>query len=73
MSLALVIGAETVIALRDVCGLSADEAKDVILWSGRALVRAAQQEGRGRATRSTGRPSAGKNARPGASTRATKR
>lgn len=47
MALALVIGAETVLALRDVCGLSPAESKDVTLWAGRALVRAAQHEASG--------------------------
>jgi AcrR family transcriptional regulator len=44
MALALVIGAETVLALREVCALPSAEAKDVVLWAGRALVRAAQAD-----------------------------
>jgi AcrR family transcriptional regulator len=44
MALALVIGAETVLALRDVCRLEVDEAKSVTLWAARALVRQARSE-----------------------------
>jgi AcrR family transcriptional regulator len=44
MALALVIGSETVLALRDVCRLEVDEAKNVTLWAARALVRSARNE-----------------------------
>jgi AcrR family transcriptional regulator len=40
-ALALVIGSETVVVLRDVCNLSPAEAKDVSLWAAQTLVRAA--------------------------------
>jgi len=57
MALALVIGAETVLALREVCGLPSAEAKDVVLWAGRALVRAAQAEAqRGPSERTRSKP-----------------
>ena len=46
MAMALVIGAETVLALRDVCRLEVDEAKRVTLWAAQALVRSARTEAR---------------------------
>ena len=56
MSLALVIGAETVLALRDVCRLEVDEAKQVTMWAAKALVRSARaQQDRQPVPRSTGK------------------
>jgi AcrR family transcriptional regulator len=43
-ALALVIGADAMITLRDVCRLSAREAKQVSVWAGQALVRAAETD-----------------------------
>jgi AcrR family transcriptional regulator len=37
-------GIESLIWLRDIAGLSADEAKDIMLWSARALLRSALAE-----------------------------
>jgi AcrR family transcriptional regulator len=45
-ALALVIGADAMITLRDVCRLNAREAKQVSVWAGQALVRAALSERR---------------------------
>jgi AcrR family transcriptional regulator len=45
-ALALVIGADAMITLRDVCRLSARDAKQVSIWAGQALVRAAETERR---------------------------
>lgn len=45
-ALALVIGADAMITLRDVCGLNAREAKAVSVWAGQALVRATGRERR---------------------------
>jgi AcrR family transcriptional regulator len=45
-ALALVIGADAMITLRDVCRLSARDAKQVSVWAGKALVRAAQADRR---------------------------
>jgi AcrR family transcriptional regulator len=44
MALALIMGADAMITLRDVCGLSAHEAKEISKWAGRALVRAARDD-----------------------------
>jgi AcrR family transcriptional regulator len=44
MALALVFGTESIITLRDVCGLDVDEARAVSLWAARALVHAAEVE-----------------------------
>lgn len=38
-ALALVFGMESLVTLRDVCGLDPDDAKEVSLWAARALVR----------------------------------
>lgn len=46
MGLALVVGTEAVITLRDVCQLSIEESKQTSLWTGQALVRAAIAEQR---------------------------
>jgi hypothetical protein len=46
MGLALVVGTEAVITLRDVCRLSIEESKQTSLWTGQALVRAALAEQR---------------------------
>ncbi|HMI93925.1 MAG TPA: TetR/AcrR family transcriptional regulator [Polyangiales bacterium] len=54
MALALVIGAETVLALRDVCRLEVEEAKSVTLWAARALVRNARSESGELSTRPAG-------------------
>jgi AcrR family transcriptional regulator len=53
MALALVIGAETVLALRDVCRLEVEEAKSVTLWAALSLVRSARGEGQEQAQRPT--------------------
>jgi AcrR family transcriptional regulator len=45
-ALALVIGADAMITLRDVCDLSAREAKQVSVWAGQALVRATEADRR---------------------------
>lgn len=45
-ALALVIGADAMITLRDVCRLSAREAKQVSVWAGQALVRATEADRR---------------------------
>jgi AcrR family transcriptional regulator len=44
MALALVFGTESIVTLRDVCGLDADEARAVSMWAAKALVRAAEAE-----------------------------
>lgn len=44
MALALVFGAESIVTLRDVCGLDPDESRAVSLWAATALVRAAEAE-----------------------------
>jgi len=43
----LVFGADAMVILRDSCGLDLDEAKDVMQWSARALVRAALADAAG--------------------------
>ncbi|MDH4066892.1 MAG: TetR family transcriptional regulator, partial [Acidobacteriota bacterium] len=57
-ALCLCVGAEALIALRDVRGLSARDAVEVCVWSADALLRAATREGpaspRGAARRSSG-------------------
>ncbi|HKU38017.1 MAG TPA: TetR/AcrR family transcriptional regulator [Polyangiales bacterium] len=40
-ALALIVGSDAMLTLRDVCGLSAEDAREVSVWAGRALVRAA--------------------------------
>lgn len=40
-ALSLCVGTESLVTLKDVCGLSADEALDVKLWAAQALVAAA--------------------------------
>jgi AcrR family transcriptional regulator len=47
MALALVFGTESIVILRDVCGLDPDEAREVSLWAARALVQAAEAESTG--------------------------
>jgi AcrR family transcriptional regulator len=64
MALALVIGAETVLALRDVCRLEIDEAKSVTLWAARSLVRSARSEGRAKTARTAPEAAARRAARP---------
>jgi AcrR family transcriptional regulator len=49
-ALALAIGAETVIVLRDICKLSPAEAKQVSLWAAQTLVRAAASASQARPT-----------------------
>jgi AcrR family transcriptional regulator len=53
MALALILGADAMITLRDVCGLSAHEAQEISVWAGRALVRAARAERKRKSTRKT--------------------
>ncbi|HKP55418.1 MAG TPA: TetR/AcrR family transcriptional regulator [Polyangiales bacterium] len=43
-ALALILGADAMITLRDVCGLTAHETKEISVWAARALVRAARAE-----------------------------
>lgn len=44
MALALTVGTEAMITLRDVCQLEPDEAKQTMLWAARALLKAALDE-----------------------------
>ena len=44
MALMLVWGAEAMVVTRDACGLSSEDAAEVMSWAGRALVRAALTE-----------------------------
>ena len=44
-ALALCIGAEAFIVLRDLCGLTPKEAEDTLLWTARALLTSAKSEG----------------------------
>ena len=53
-ALAMVIGTEAVLALRDVAGASTEEAVESAAWAARALVRQARAEAAARATRGTG-------------------
>jgi len=47
-ALSLVFGVETLVILKDIWNVDADEAREIALWSGRALVRAAMEDaGRG--------------------------
>jgi AcrR family transcriptional regulator len=45
-ALSLVFGVETLVILKDIWNVGANEAREVALWSGRALVRAAIDEAR---------------------------
>jgi AcrR family transcriptional regulator len=65
MGLALVVGTEAVITLRDVCQLSIDESKQTSLWTGQALVRAALAEQR---LADAQRPRSPKHAKPSRAT-----
>ncbi|AJY46847.1 TetR/AcrR family transcriptional regulator [Martelella endophytica] len=47
-ALALLTGMETLVVMKDVCGLEADESEEVIIWTARALLAAAEQEARAR-------------------------
>jgi AcrR family transcriptional regulator len=47
-ALSLVYGVEVLIILKDIWGLNATETKSVAVWAGRALVKAALQESKGR-------------------------
>jgi AcrR family transcriptional regulator len=44
MALALCVGIESVIVMRDICGLTPDEAEAVKLWAAKALLQVALQE-----------------------------
>ena len=44
-ALALCIGAEAFVVLRDLCGLTPKEAEDTLLWTARALLTSAKSEG----------------------------
>ncbi len=44
MALALVFGTESMVTLRDICGLSVKESREVSAWAARALVAAALKE-----------------------------
>jgi AcrR family transcriptional regulator len=46
-ALSLCVGIESHVALRDVCGLTPEEAREVKLWAARALLTAAMAEGEG--------------------------
>jgi AcrR family transcriptional regulator len=45
-ALSLIFGVETLVILKDIWSADATEARDIALWSGRALVRAAMDEAR---------------------------
>jgi AcrR family transcriptional regulator len=62
MGLALVVGTEAVITLRDVCRLTIDESKQTSLWTGQALVRAALAEQQRLDTSKVSRPEPGSQA-----------
>lgn len=47
-ALSMLSGAEALVALRDVCGLDADESRAVVEWAARALVEATVATPRGR-------------------------
>jgi len=58
-ALALTLGMDAFIVMKDVCRLSDGEAQDVLRWAAQALLRAGLGEARGaprRAARATGRP-----------------
>ena len=44
MTLTMCVGMESILALKDICGLSADEAVEVKCWAASALLRATLQE-----------------------------
>ena len=44
MALALCVGIESMVVMKDICGLTPSEAEAVKLWAARALVRAALNE-----------------------------
>lgn len=54
-ALALCVGAEAFVVLRDLCGLESEEADDTLGWAARALVNAARSDGRRRKPRATKR------------------
>jgi len=45
-AVALCVGAEALVVLRDLCGLTPQEAKKTLLWAGRALLSSALEEAR---------------------------
>jgi len=60
-ALALVIGADPMITLRDLCGLTAEDARELSVWAARALVRAASRDAQApgkRAVRTTSKKAA---------------
>jgi AcrR family transcriptional regulator len=54
-ALALCVGAEAFVVLRDLCGLSSEQAEDTLLWTARALLTSATNEDRGGKGRSAKR------------------
>lgn len=44
MTLTMCVGMESILAMKDICGLSADEAVEVKCWAASALLRATLQE-----------------------------
>jgi AcrR family transcriptional regulator len=54
-ALALCVGAEAFVVLRDLCGLEREEAEDVLRWTAQALVTAARNDGQLRGPHSTKR------------------
>lgn len=55
-ALALCVGAEAFVVLRDLCGLQREEAEDTLRWSAQALVTAARDDAQLRKPHSTKRP-----------------
>ena len=56
-ALALCVGAEAFVVLRDLCGLESEQADDTLGWAARALVNAARSDAQLRKPHSTKRPS----------------
>lgn len=54
-ALALCVGAEAFVVLRDLCGLEPEEADDTLRWAARALVTAARSDAQRRKPRATKR------------------
>lgn len=54
-ALALCVGAEAFVVLRDLCGLQPDEADETLRWAGRALLTTARNDARRGKSRSTKR------------------
>lgn len=50
-ALALCVGAEALVVMRDLCGLTTEEAKETLVWAARALLSSALSEARTSAAR----------------------